>query len=289
MKGKFILLFIFVFVSILSIRCANEADQVNLEGQALQQLTAKYVGKVNGNGLVLSLLIYDKDKNVVLKRDDIIDISEGYKTSVDLQLKKIATSILTDSPVTNMTLMAGAVQDLIDQYGNTHEAEEMKRDEVLGLFYYVSIFKMIDRYNKELTSNKLASLKCTTYNGYIVGLSPYFAKEDIIINKKMAIAYLSGNPSKLTKQKANIIVDLLKAYNRENFTLLELESLLDVKYHEKSTTLRVLLEGGDCGCCGNYSGHCWMTSIYCWEHDMLCQSCTPRWFCFSGCKPTPCY
>ena len=108
------------------------------------------------------------------------------------------------------------------------------------------------------------------------------------IRKTMAIAYLSGNASKLTKQKANIIVDLLKAYNHENFMLLELESLLDVKYCEKSTTLRVPLEGGDCGCYGNYSGHCRMTSIYCWEQISYVKVVHPA-FCFSGCKPAPCY
>lgn len=46
--------------------------------------------------------------------------------------------------------------------------------------------------------------------------------------------------------------------------------------------------GSDCGCCGNYSGNCMFCNLACYIHDTRCVTCTPRWFCFSGCVPGGC-
>lgn len=46
--------------------------------------------------------------------------------------------------------------------------------------------------------------------------------------------------------------------------------------------------GGECGCCGNYSGPCYYCSVVCYTHDQTCETCTPRWYCFSGCVPGSC-
>ncbi|MFV0506146.1 MAG: hypothetical protein ACK5L5_05470 [Bacteroidales bacterium] len=46
--------------------------------------------------------------------------------------------------------------------------------------------------------------------------------------------------------------------------------------------------GGDCGCCGNYSGRCWYCNLACYVHDNQCENCTLRWYCLPGCVPTPC-
>jgi len=41
-------------------------------------------------------------------------------------------------------------------------------------------------------------------------------------------------------------------------------------------------QGGDWGCCGNYSGQCWYCATACLVHDMLCTNCA-HWYCGSGC------
>ncbi len=46
--------------------------------------------------------------------------------------------------------------------------------------------------------------------------------------------------------------------------------------------------GGDCACCGNYSGGCWKYDLACYIHDRTFETCKLSWYCFSGCKPTPC-
>jgi len=46
--------------------------------------------------------------------------------------------------------------------------------------------------------------------------------------------------------------------------------------------------GGDCGCCGNYSGPCQLCLLICFTHDHDCETCEPRWYCLDGCVPGPC-
>lgn len=47
-------------------------------------------------------------------------------------------------------------------------------------------------------------------------------------------------------------------------------------------------QGSDCGCCGNYSGSCWKCLLECYIHDQTCETCTPSWYCFSGCVSGSC-
>jgi len=49
--------------------------------------------------------------------------------------------------------------------------------------------------------------------------------------------------------------------------------------------------GGDCGCCGNYSGPCFACSIICYKHDKDCQTCEPYLYCLAwwACKKTACH
>lgn len=46
--------------------------------------------------------------------------------------------------------------------------------------------------------------------------------------------------------------------------------------------------GTDCGCCGNYSGLCYLCSLACYLHDITCQLCIPVVYCLPGCVPGPC-
>jgi hypothetical protein len=45
------------------------------------------------------------------------------------------------------------------------------------------------------------------------------------------------------------------------------------------------LQGGDRGCCGNYSGECRFAHPICHAHDWACSSCGSRFFCGWQCKP----
>lgn len=41
--------------------------------------------------------------------------------------------------------------------------------------------------------------------------------------------------------------------------------------------------GSDLGCCGNYSGCCWLWTMWCLHHDLACLECD-KWHCGPGCK-----
>jgi hypothetical protein len=45
-------------------------------------------------------------------------------------------------------------------------------------------------------------------------------------------------------------------------------------------------QGGDCGCCGNYSGLCYFCHLGCYMHDQECEGC--GFGCVPACVPRPC-
>lgn len=271
------------------IRCSTSPNSLDLENNA-SDLTGKYDADIVDSKLYLHMIL-ENDKHIkVLERRDTIDLSKGYRLRIAAKLKEIASQIMSKTVNLDSKKSILSVQTLIDTFAKSYNATDMANEEVQGLFYYLAIFKMINRYNEELSTNKLAELKCTTYNGYIVGLSPYHAKEDIIINTKNLKEYLSaGNARKLTSPQVNIIVETLNNYSLSEIALSDLENEVEQDMLKQSKTLKTAwLEGGDCGCCGNYEGVCWFANDACYIHDYLCQDCKPQWFCFKGCKPTPC-
>ena len=274
---------------VFAIHCSDEQNNLNLENVDSENLTAKYSGQIRENKLILSLELLDIDKKTILKRGDRIDISDGFRLNVHTQLKEIAKNILETTSSKDILPITNAIQNAINKFAESHELEDMGKEEVQGMFYYLAVFKMISRYNEEKLSNPLSTLHCASYNGYIVGLTPYYTKEDLKINKNDLIKYLSGNPTRLTRSDANDIIILLKESNTTEITFLSLEESIGLRSIEKSKTLKsAWLEGGDCGCCGNYQGVCYFWQGVCWVHDYMCQQCSPDWYCLKGCKPTPC-
>lgn len=163
----------------------------------------------------------------------------------------------------------------------------------------MSVFNAINRY-QEISMFKSTQtppiIQITPYDGYITGLTPFRAKEDIILNISDFENWLE-NYAGYRLLDRDIVYIKTKISNLQNLSLKEYQNLvhepLNTQDQSNLSTEDVnydcwFLCGGDCGCCGNYEGQCYYAHIFCYGHDYLCESCDPGWFCFSGCQPTPC-
>lgn len=65
-----------------------------------------------------------------------------------------------------------------------------------------------------------------------------------------------------------------------------LEDDKEIATSVSALTTCALGEGSACGCCGNYSGCCSVSSYLCYLHDQSCESC--GWWCGWQCVPGPC-
>ena len=293
---------LFTAVLLITVRCSLGPDSIELKnnknnpnenpsGRLGSNITAIYSAFIADTKLNLKLKLEDQNNRILLNRIDVLDLSEGYRLEIENRIKDIASNILSTSDNIDIEMTISSIQELIDNYAAENNNNGMDKEEVQGLFYYLSAFKTIKRYNKELETNKAAELKCTAYNGYIVGLSPFNAKEDLIINTQKLKEYLaSGKATKIKQPEANVVIEILNEYKLPEITFAEMEKISSQeRIRQKSKALRVSWpEGGDCGCCGNYVGQCYYVHGICYLHDYFCQQCEPRWFCFSGCRPTPC-
>ena len=171
--------------------------------------------------------------------------------------------------------------------GDTTKAELMQ-----VLFYNNSIFKSIVRYD-----NGSDSCYCTSFIGYVGGLTSFYCNQDIIIDVEEFKKYLEDSIQAIQEYEAEYLITYLENYEgvEVSFASILNEILAEEGGVNSPPILRAglcgVLQGGDCGCCANYQGPCIICSVTCLVHDFFCwqSKCKPRWICFRGCQPTPCY
>jgi hypothetical protein len=167
--------------------------------------------------------------------------------------------------------------------------DTLKRELFQVLFFHNSILKSIKRFN-----NGADSCYCTSYMGYVTGLTSFECNQDIIVNVTVFKDYLEDSINLLQRYNVEYLIEYLENYSKDEISYDE----IFIKIYEESGGVRInpifipfpcpWLSGEDCGCCGNYQGPCIMCAIICYIHDFQCQNCKPKWYCLRGCKPTPC-
>lgn len=269
-----------------------------------------YQGNVTKEGILnLTLTVNHKNRNIVSDQLRIDVISSGYRLRIAPILETKVNELLNGITKENANIIENSLFELIDEYSNSNDVSEFRKEELQGLFYYRSIFKAIVRYHSP-KSNFITRAKenvvITPYNGYITGLTPFAATEDIIIDISDFESYLKNySLRRLTSGDITYISDKLNEYTSSNpggrvsddRSIISLQSFTELVLIQGLPTSPspipsdgcFILCGGDCGCCGNYIGQCYYAHGGCFIHDYLCESCTPRWFCFSGCKPSSCF
>lgn len=289
-----------VFVLIVFQSCSENDQGINNTSELQTKHTISnefinldYVASIHQGFLNINIT-FEIDESIRVS-DFALDVSsKGYRLDISDKLENYSKKLYNNYSSLEAKLISQSITSFLDTYP---EPNDFNKEELQGLFYLKSIFNAIYR-TKETNlfrkNNSLSNLIITPYEGYITGISPYHAKEDIqidIVDFQNWLTNYSG--SRLTDKDISYIES--KINGLQTLTLMEYQNLvhkplgqLEKSYKKESKNDCWILCGGDCGCCGNYEGQCFYGHVLCYSHDYLCQSCSPRWFCFSGCEATPC-
>jgi len=206
-----------------------------------------------------------KDKRELLSMDEWIDI----KAIFDSFLKELVGSI---------------------------DNEKVYNDMIKSGFYHMSIYNTIVR-----SYSKNGDCNCTPVPAYFINKSNFWCQEDFEFNIKQLAEYYEANKEYIETLKGGKIAYEYIRKNKNSKDIImyseisELQySLSDMRSHIKNykqkrgTTERkdcwLEMLGSDLGCCGNYSGCCWLATIDCLNHDIACLKCD-KWHCGWACEP----
>jgi hypothetical protein len=255
-------------------------------------ITLDYRASVNQGFLNIDMK-FEKN-NLIESHSFSIDVSsKGYRLNISDKLKNYSKELFNNYSSLEAKLISQSITSFLDTY---EEPNDFIKEELQGLFYIRSMFNAIYRAKESQlfrTDNSLSNIEIHSYEGYITGLSPYHAKEDIQLDMNDFQNWLDNySGSRLPDEDILYIKSKVNGLN--TLTLMEYQNIVHKPLGQlndasnKNSQRCWILCGGDCGCCGNYDGQCYYGHVLCYAHDYLCQSCSPSWFCFSGCEATPC-
>lgn len=148
-----------------------------------------------------------------------------------------------------------------------------------GLFMFQSLLKGADR-----DTNNNGNVVFSTMGSYPIALSSFVCAEEVLINIDDFKTYLQDRKK---WDSNNLGIDYyLGALDKKSGTKSMVEIIDALQIYFNNTT-NGWPQGGQCGCCGNYSGNCYYWNSVCLAHDMACQRCQHSW-CFSGCVASSC-
>lgn len=165
------------------------------------------------------------------------------------------------------------------------------------------------------SKNLSTGCNCTPFSLYFTGKSEFWCLEDIRYSPSELLSYFDSINYQWTTRDTEAKNFLLKRRASTELTLDSLYYVLEPRGHlltkiaiiyERNNSgeslkynndlvsstknslseeaLNRLLQGTDLGCCGNYSGVCWYSSLLCLAHDLACLKCD-KWHCGPACQP----
>lgn len=188
--------------------------------------------------------------------------------------------------------------------------EDYYNDASLAIFWHLAIFNTASRAKENNDTN----CHCSEYTDSLNEKMPFFCSEDKLVSKEevyyLLVNVVSGKefgnkhfiPNKSLKYlenatehiQASEIGSVLKLEFKEFWqkTLTEKErntfneNISSRGFWDAECFLYDVDSGGDCGCCGNYSGDCNYCHMGCYLHDLACEDC--GWGCGPDCVEGPC-
>lgn len=169
-----------------------------------------------------------------------------------------------------------------------------------SLYFHNSII----RIKKRSKQNKSKVCKCTLHPSYLVEKTGFICQEDFLIPKEIIIELINEkNESLMSKSEKDVFKEYITPLISNDKGVVSFDKFFTFfvskeRYESSLSLLKksnnkklsskgwcLLGQGSSHGCCGNYKGYCYYWHEACYVHDKLCKTCTPRWFCFSGCVP----
>lgn len=215
-----------------------------------------------------------------------------FRWAIADKIKQRADNLKNVISSTNVTKYSGLTDSMAYYVSDSISGDTLASELFQVLFYHNSVLKSIKRFNSGADS-----CYCTAYVGYVAGLSTFHCNQDIIVDVSDFKDYLEDSINLIRRYKVEYLIDYLDNYTGDQISFQEIFT----KIYQESEGYFVYpiftpfpcpwLSGGACGCCGNYHGPCIMCAIICHMHDYICwkSNCKPKYVCFKGCKPTPCW
>lgn len=231
--------------------------------------------------LITKLESASSNGNIILETERKFNTrNPDYKMLMARWLEEYAFELHTTVSIENSTRIVDGLQDIISRVYYEKGPATFRDERFGGLHYLKAVFGSISRSDIISSNQRSTDMppvgEITPYPGYITGLTPFYAQEEMLLFMFPFRNWLDSTPTRLTPQ------DVVKIKN-------ELPTAGYITYWTYFWEIAtIFLDGTDCGCCGNYQGQCYYAHPLCAVHDWLCESCSPELFCFSGCVPTPC-
>ncbi len=176
--------------------------------------------------------------------------------------------------------ISSSVEKLLIQQVNSLQRDKLRSLVYQALGIYNSLIK------GSLRDNGGSEVIFTPSDSYIVGINTFSCEEEQVINIKKFISYLTTQKSINPNDPGyDYFLNALKNETRPTLNIKELNAKLADYFN---STMGRWPQGGQCGCCGNYTGNCYYWNSICLMHDYQCQTCSPAWYCGPTCVSSSC-
>lgn len=237
--------------------------------------------KNSDSSLTINLKITDNVLKKTINYGDINLNSENVIDSAKLSnlLKTKYARIFSENGKNTISKHSKYLSTMTQSVKDTISQKKQRSFVYQGLFIFQSLLNGADRD----TSNS-GNVTFSVMSTYPVALSSFVCAEEVLINIDDFKTYLRGRKG---WDKSNIGIDYyLGALENKSGTKNMVEIIDDLEIYFNATVGR-WPQGGECGCCGNYSGNCYHWNHGCLAHDVACERCQHNW-CFGGCVPSSC-
>lgn len=300
-----------IFVATFSFKCENENLKTKIQNnlEILVNTDTKFevvyeteYGRFNfesfiTNGVVTSYLRINDNGEQIIETKNVKD------TNIPSFKLMIHKSVIDESiRLINQPLVANVSISLISQFEDfakqilSNKAIDYSSDLIQGLFVHNAI---LNTARRSIQTN--SKCNCTPHPSYFVDQASFWCQEDYTVDTEKFTKAIIESGYQLTSKELEVLNYLQRVKEKEKFITIDrlLEIMEDRETYMNRVETQYLIangmntfpnsaktqgctQGGGLGCCGNYSGCCWVWSLACLEHDIVCHDCA-RWHCGWGC------
>jgi len=302
---------ILLLIIILSVFSCKKEDNIDIEKQniviirnspnylsliyKINQFELKFDSEIKDQIVVSNFRIFEKNELLIETKNNIDTKIPSYKLIThkgiieQAKVLKIHSNLdLINKSKKLFELFAEKIlfNQNLDSYSNL----------VQSLFYHNSILEITKR-----SFEKKEDCECTPHPGYFVDNNSFWCQEDYLIDVNRFIDVIENNNSEYLIDKEKVLSFLQKKKN-SSISIDKISVFMESKqsfmnrvessFSKANNTIKSIKppeecedgQGTDLGCCGNYSGCCWVWSYYCLDHDIRCYTCA-HWHCGPSCVP----
>jgi hypothetical protein len=231
-------------------------------------LTTSLVLVDNSANLTVDYGIFNLDKNNVRDKDALgLIFANAYR------------NIYVTYGTTTLQTYSGLIEKMLTSIAATVDVQSMKSLKYQSLCMFNTLAKAV---NRDIYQS--GRVEFTVMEGYLRGLSSFSAEEDERLDIRNFKLFLASRRGTVPNEGIDYFLNALRSESG-TLNMKQVTTKLDIYF---TSTYGRWPQGGQCGCCGNYSGACWYWSSVCLVHDYQCQNCSPSWYCLPGCVASSC-